>query len=38
MKIKEKDDAYARSALREYNMLLPWLDLNTGIKEAMAKQ
>ena len=35
MKIKKQDEAYARSALREYVILLPWLDLNEGVKQAM---
>ena len=35
MKLKEKDEAYARAALREYVILLPWLDLNEGVKQAM---
>jgi len=26
---------YARYALREYNKLLPWLDLIAGVKEAL---
>jgi hypothetical protein len=35
MKIRLKDEAYARSALRSYNALMPWLMLNEGIREAM---
>ena len=38
MKIKKQDEAYARAALREYVILLPWLDLNAGIKEALKGQ
>ena len=35
MKIKQKDEAYARSSLRQYVILLPWLDLNEGVKQAI---
>lgn len=35
MAIKLKDEDYARAALREYVILLPWLDLNEGVRDAM---
>jgi hypothetical protein len=35
MKIRLKDEAYARHALHEYNMLLPWMMLNDGVREAL---
>lgn len=35
MKMKDKDEDYARAALRYYADLLPWLDLNDGVKQAM---
>jgi hypothetical protein len=35
MKIRLKDEAYARHALHEYNMLLPWMTLNDGVREAL---
>jgi hypothetical protein len=38
MKIKLKDEAYARYALQQYNMLLPHLLLNDGIRQVMKEQ
>jgi hypothetical protein len=35
MKIRLKDEAYARHALHEYNMLMPWLMLNDGVREEL---
>ena len=35
LKIMKQDIVYARSALRQYVILLPWLDLNEGVKQAM---
>jgi len=28
---------YARASLAQYNAMLPWLDLNNGVREAMKK-
>lgn len=33
--MKQKDPDYARYALAEYNKSLPWLDLNSGVKDAL---
>ena len=33
--MKNLDPDYAREALRYYNALLPWMELNKGVKEAM---
>ena len=35
LNMKQKDEVYARWALANYVSLLPWLDLNNGVKEAM---
>lgn len=35
LKIMQQDIEYARYALRQYNMLLPWMDLNEGVRQAM---
>jgi hypothetical protein len=33
--MKTLDPDYARDALRWYHTLMPWMDLNTGIRQAM---
>lgn len=33
--MKTKDETYARSALKEYNQMLPWMELNQAIREAL---
>jgi len=38
MTIKKQDEAYARYALQQYNMLMPWMMLNDGVREAMRGQ
>ena len=35
MHMKSFDETYARAALAQYNALLPWMDLNAGVREAM---
>jgi len=35
MRMKQVDPDYARTALAWYVAMLPWLDLNNGVREAM---
>lgn len=35
--MKTMDPDYARYALAQYNAMLPWLDLNAGVREALKK-
>jgi len=35
LNMKQKDEVYARWALANYVSLLPWLDLNAGVRDAM---
>lgn len=36
--MKTLDEEYARYALRTYHAALPWLDLNSGVRNAMKGQ
>jgi len=36
--MRKLDETYARSALKHYNEMAPWLDLNAGVKQAMEVQ
>ena len=35
LQMKQKDETYARWALANYVALLPWLDLNAGVRDAL---
>ena len=36
LRMKEFDTDYARWALAQYSQILPWLDLNQGVKQALS--
>ncbi len=36
--MRESDEAYARAALKWYAELLPWWELNAGVREALQAQ
>lgn len=38
LRMKTQDETYARAALRHYADLLPWMDLLSGVRDAMKAQ
>ncbi len=36
LRMKHHDTDYARWALAQYSQMLPWLDLNQGVKQALS--
>ena len=38
LRLKSADPDYARYALRQYDELLPWLELKKGIRERLNEQ
>lgn len=36
LRMKQLDTDYARWALTQYSQMLPWLDLNQGVKQALS--
>lgn len=35
LEMREQDEDYAREALIWYDRLLPWMDLKSGVREAL---
>ena len=35
LNMRKLDETYARSALKHYNAMAPWLDLNAGVRLAL---